>query len=88
MSQDYSFEDLKNLFCADLGEKVKSLEAAVSTGNWETVGRISHQIKGTAKSFGFAEISYLAAELEQSAAQKKPEYSADLVRKISDRSVL
>jgi len=88
LSQENSFEELKKLFAADLTEKVKLLQVAVRETNWETIARISHQIKGTAKSFGFTEVSVLADELEQSAAQKMFEKTVEIIREISDRSVL
>ena len=88
MNRDDSFENLKTLFAAELAEKIKTLQAAVRDANWDTIGRISHQIRGTAKSFGYSEVSVLAAELEQAVAQKSLDYSADLVKRISDLFVL
>jgi len=88
LSKDYTFEELKALFAADLSQKMKVLQDAVGNGSWETISRISHQIKGTAKSFGFTNISALAAELEQSIAQNRLELAPGLVKKISDASVL
>ena len=88
MSRDDGFENLRTLFAADLAEKIKTLQAAVRDANWDAIGRISHQIIGTAKSFGYPELSVLAAELERSISKKSLEYSADLVKKISDLFVL
>ena len=76
------------MFAADLAEKIKTLHCAVDDADWEVIGRVSHQIGGTAKSFGFPEISTVASELEQSVGNKSLEYSAGLVKKISDLFVL
>jgi len=93
LAKDTGFENLKKSFTVDLGEKVKVLRTAVgdfdssSKGcDWETVGRIAHQIRGTAKSFGFSEISTTADELEQFAAKRSLEQTVRLVRRISDLS--
>ena len=93
MKRDETFEKLKSLFIADLKEKIKTLLGTIGDANlangvcdWETVDKIAHQIKGTAKSFGYSEISTVADELERSVAKKSLEYSAGLIEKISDLS--
>jgi len=93
LKRDKAFEKLKSSFAKDLAEKVKALQKAVTgthpinkTCDWEMVGRIAHQIKGTARSFGYSEISIVADELEQSVGKKSLEYTTGLVRRISDLS--
>lgn len=95
MKQDKAFEKLKKSFVADLEEKVKLLQNAIDSRDlksagfdWETIGRISHQVRGTANSFGFSEISAAADELEQSVAKKSTEDVTKLVRRLSDLSRL
>ncbi len=88
MSRDDSFEDLRTLFAADLLKKVKALQAALRDANWDQIDRISHQIIGTAESFGYPEISAVASELQQSASEKRLDSSEDLLKKISDLIVL
>ncbi|MGO9482882.1 MAG: Hpt domain-containing protein [Candidatus Kryptoniota bacterium] len=93
MKKDEAFEKLKGLFTADLKDKIKTLNGVI-VGNppvngacdWETVAQIAHQIKGTARSFGYSEISMVADELERSVAKRSLEYSTSLVKKISDLS--
>ncbi len=93
MKRDETFEKLKSLFIADLKEKIKTLlrtiddtNLANGTCDWETVDKIAHQIKGTAKSFGYSEISTVADELERSVEKKSLEHSGSLIKKISDLS--
>ncbi len=88
MNRDDGFENLRTLFAADLLEKIEALQAALRDANWEGVNSISHQITGTAKSFGYPEISRVAAELEHSAGEKRLDHSIGLVKKISDLIVL
>lgn len=88
MNRDDSFEDLRTLFAADLNEKLKGLQAALRDANWDEVGAIAHKISGTAKSFGFPEVSSVAADLERSSEAKSLDRSAELVKKISDLAVL
>lgn len=86
--KDQSFEDLKTLFAADLSGKIIALKAAIRDANWDAIRTISHQISGVATSFGYPEISMLASELERSVEQNSLDYSADLVKKISELFVL
>ncbi len=88
MTRDDGFEDLRTLFTADLLEKLKALEAAVRDADWDEVSAIAHKIRGTAKSFGYPEVSSVAADLERSSEEKSLEYSASLVKRISDLIVL
>ena len=85
---DEGFEELKTLFTEDMAEKIRSLQKAVADSNWDAISRISHQIGGTAKSFGYPEISTFAHELERSAGKISLEDAAGLVKKISDIFVL
>jgi len=83
-----SFESLKTLFETDLAEKIRVLETAICDANWETIGRVSHQISGTAESFGYPDITDVAVELERSVGKRSLDYSADLVKRISELFVL
>ncbi len=88
MNRDDGFEKLRTLFAADLSEKIRALEVALRAAEWNEVSSISHQIKGTAKSFGYPEISSVAAEIEDSASKRSLEYTEGLVKRISDLIVL
>jgi HPt (histidine-containing phosphotransfer) domain-containing protein len=88
LNRDEGFENLKTLFAADLAEKITALQAALRDANWDGVRSISHQITGTARSFGYPEISGIAGELEHSAGEMSLEHSMGLVKRISDLIVL
>ncbi len=88
MNRDDGFEYLRTLFAADLLEKLKALEDALRDADWDEVSAIAHKIRGTAKSFGYPEVSNVAADLENSSEYKSLEHSAALVKKISDLVVL
>ncbi len=88
MTRDDGFEELRTMFAEDLAEKVKALQAALANSNWDCITKISHQIGGTAKSFGFPEISAAAHELERSSRKISLEEAAVLVKKISQMFVL
>ncbi len=88
MSEEEGFEQLRKKFLEDLAVKVKNLEAAVAESNWDAISRISHQIGGSAKSFGYPDVSAAARELERSVRKISLIDAAGLVKKILDNSVL
>ena len=91
LKKDKTFENLKKSFAADLEGKMMVLQSTLGGSNaegkkcdWESISRIVHQIRGTARSFGFSEISAVADELEQFVAKKSLEHTKRLIRRISD----
>jgi HPt (histidine-containing phosphotransfer) domain-containing protein len=88
MSRDDEFEELRSLFAEDLAEKIKELQKAVANSDHDVICKISHQIGGSAKSFGYPEVSELAHELERSARGISLEDAAVLVKKMSEAFVL
>ena len=88
MIEDEGFERLRVLFAEDMAEKVRSLRSLMREANWPEIGKIAHQIGGTARSFGYPEISDVANELERSTGRISLEEATLLVDKISEKFVL
>jgi len=61
---DPELSELVEMFVSEIPERVKLLTEAEADSDWETVGRVAHQIKGAAGSYGFGEITPFAARLE------------------------
>jgi signal transduction histidine kinase/DNA-binding response OmpR family regulator len=61
-------QDLVPAFLAHRREDVAILRTALAAGDYDTVGRIGHTMKGTGASYGFDEITSLGAALERAAA--------------------
>ncbi len=62
---------LKGAFLAQLGTRLDELESAWAAGNLAEVHRHAHKLAGTAGTFGVAEISALARNLEHQLAQAR-----------------
>jgi HPt (histidine-containing phosphotransfer) domain-containing protein len=54
------------MFVDEMPERVQKLTDLFEAADWEGLRRTAHQIKGAAGSYGFLEISPLAATLENS----------------------
>jgi signal transduction histidine kinase/CheY-like chemotaxis protein len=77
---------IKKLLPAYFEERARDLvklEAAIATDNLDTFKRIGHKIKGSAKSYGFAEIGEEGAKLEQAAIDQKIDLCKNLSKSIT-----
>ena len=64
LAEDPDVGELVGLFVEDLSERIRNLEQLLEASDREGVGRLAHQLKGAAGSYGFAPLTPLAAELE------------------------
>lgn len=62
---DSGLADLVQWFVSKLPSRVLALDGAYRSGNLNELGRLAHQMKGAAGSYGFAQITDAAAELER-----------------------
>lgn len=65
LASDPDLAELVELFVAEMPQRLAKLLADFEQGNWELLGRTAHQLKGAAGSYGFHQLTPLAAELEQ-----------------------
>ncbi len=57
--------ELKQFFIASLVQDQEKLATAQQAGDWETVRKVAHQLKGCAASFGFPEVTEQAKTLDE-----------------------
>ena len=62
-------KDLVPRYLADIRQDVVLLERLLEQGNLERIRSIGHVLKGTGSSFGFPELTYWGAAMEESALQ-------------------
>ena len=65
LASDPDLAELVEIFVESLPERVETLRQAFEQGDWETLRRTAHQLKGAAGSYGFDPLSPSAAQLEQ-----------------------
>lgn len=56
--------ELIEYFLGELPTKIDEINEAVSNDNFESLGRLAHQLKGAAPGFGFPAIGSAAAQLD------------------------
>lgn len=52
------------------GEDLTKVESALSSGDYETLLKIAHQIKGNAATFNFTDLERMALQMEKAAHEK------------------
>jgi|ERR1700737_1303008 chemotaxis protein histidine kinase CheA len=65
---DHELDELRREFLIEAGDKVREMEATLSTESAESFERLAylaHQLKGSGGSYGYQKISTDAAEIEK-----------------------
>ncbi len=56
--------DLIQIFVKSLPQRLETLKSHAEVEDWESVARVAHQLNSRASTYGFAQLSTLAARLE------------------------
>jgi len=67
LATDPRLGDLVDLFVQEMPDRINALETHARSRDWQQLTRTAHQIKGSAGSYGFGEITPCAARLEAAA---------------------
>jgi len=72
LSDDEDMRELVEWFVADIGKDAVRIERALEEGDYDRLAVLAHQLKGSAGSYGFPQVTQLAGHLEQSVLGGKP----------------
>lgn len=70
---DPDLGELVSMFVAEMPRRISAFQQEQSAGNREAIGRLAHQMKGAAGSYGFNQATPYAARLENAARENLPE---------------
>ena len=70
---DPDLGELVEMYVDEMPERIASLEQAFSSGDRESLQRAAHQLKGAGESYGFSQLTPLAATVEYSVRDGDPE---------------
>lgn len=73
LGTDPDLGELVEMYVDEMPERIASLEQAFSSGDRESLQRAAHQLKGAGESYGFSQLTPLAAAVEYSARDGDPE---------------
>ncbi|MCC9609476.1 Hpt domain-containing protein [Blastopirellula sp. JC732] len=64
LGNDPDLAEIVEMFVDEMPDRIESMLGCVDRSDWEGLGRIAHQLKGAAGSYGFGQITPYAAQLE------------------------
>jgi HPt (histidine-containing phosphotransfer) domain-containing protein len=67
---DKDLEDLVPIFLENRHKELGELRAALQQGDMTGIGKIGHNLKGVAGSYGFLELAQLGAQLQEEAGRQ------------------
>src|SRR5690606_2734337 len=70
---DPELSDLVDLFVEEMPQRMEAFKKSMEHGNSEELGRLAHQMKGAAGSYGFSQLTPQAAKLERAVKDQQPE---------------
>ncbi|MDR1491533.1 MAG: Hpt domain-containing protein [Planctomycetaceae bacterium] len=73
LANDPDLREIVWLFVNEMPLRIQKLLNEYQTKDWEKLSITAHQLKGTAGSYGFSEVSPVAAQLEQAAKSHSDE---------------
>jgi HPt (histidine-containing phosphotransfer) domain-containing protein len=73
LAEDAGLGEIVELFVAEMPERIERLLSRAAAGDWPELGRLAHQLKGAAGSYGFEPVSPAAARLEAAVQCECPE---------------
>jgi histidine phosphotransfer protein HptB len=73
LASDPDLEELVVMFVDEMTERIDKLTALLDSAKWDDLRRAAHQLKGAAGSYGFQEISPMAANVEDKIISGEPE---------------
>lgn len=61
---DPNLAELVEIFVSELPCRVETLRSHAEVEDWESLARVAHQLNGNSSSYGFPQLSTLAARIE------------------------
>jgi HPt (histidine-containing phosphotransfer) domain-containing protein len=75
LGDDRDLAEIVALFVEEMPLRVRHLQAHFGCANWDELGRLTHQLKGAAGSYGFDQLTPFAARLEKAVRNGEPQAS-------------
>jgi HPt (histidine-containing phosphotransfer) domain-containing protein len=73
LADDPDLGEIVEMFVNEMPDRVENLMAQLESGDWDSLRRTAHQLKGAAGSYGFETISPSAAIVEDAIRNGNPE---------------
>lgn len=84
LAADPDMRDLVAEFVDELPARIESARQALQAADWALLKRISHQLKGAGGSYGYPEITTLAATMEAGCTTPDDQRFRDWLRQLEE----
>lgn len=74
-ADDEDLGELIVLFVDEIPLRIASFLQSAHDGDWESVRRLAHQLKGAGGSYGFQQVTELAARLERTCLEQNDAFT-------------
>jgi HPt (histidine-containing phosphotransfer) domain-containing protein len=71
LGDDPDLGEIVEMFVDEMPERIALLTACRDEEDWQQLGRLAHQLKGSCGSYGFSQLTSQAARLEQVCRSKE-----------------
>jgi len=78
LATEPGFDELVEMYVESIPDKINALLQSSAAREWDALATVAHQIKGSAESYGFAEITPYAADLERASKEDDSDEEAIL----------
>jgi len=73
LGSDPDLGEIVELFVEEMPGRIETIVEQYNAGDWDSLRRTAHQLKGAAGSYGFEQVTPVAAHLERSIDTSEPE---------------
>lgn len=81
---DRDLEDLIDGFLENRNREIIEIEAAVAAGDVESIGKITHDLIGSGKTYGFNFITYFGRDIKKAVAEGDMTQALDLLKQLKE----
>ncbi len=73
LADDPDLREIVDMFAEEMPDRIATLLDQLNKGDWESLRRTAHQLKGAAGSYGFDAVSPSAGKVESALMKNEPE---------------
>jgi HPt (histidine-containing phosphotransfer) domain-containing protein len=73
LADDPDLGEIVELFVDEMPDRIAHLADSLAAGDWDSLRRNAHQMKGACGSYGFHQVTPLAARVESAARDREDE---------------
>lgn len=82
LASDPDYSDLVTMYVEEMPDRMEQIRKAFESTDRDRLVRLIHQLKGAAGSYGFAVLTQVAADVEQTLLEENGENDLDAINRL------